>query len=100
MGSRFLRSQCVGLGTWLRTSKDHGAGRGGQACHCRGVMIITGWWEGGEDLRLEGRDEVQEHRTRRARVSLSWKGGGGGRGWDPPATEAFGSDSKIPESQD
>lgn len=25
MGSSFLRSQCVGLGTWLRTSKGPGA---------------------------------------------------------------------------
>lgn len=25
MGSSFLRSQCVGLGTWLGTSKGHGA---------------------------------------------------------------------------
>ena len=41
MGSSFLRSQCVGLGTWLRTSKGHGA-QPSLPASSRELMIITG----------------------------------------------------------
>ena len=51
MGSSFLRSQCVGLGTWLRTSKGHGA-QPSLPASSRELMIITGEGEGeGAEIR-------------------------------------------------